>query len=1404
MSVVVSANMSSPTMETCADKVNPLVLGGTSQLDRYLAQLDPAYIAVNEKTREQWLTFTANMAECLNYYNIQNTLDGNWSAFFNQSLVSYARLSLQDTSAIQTYFSDLLAILQSSDEQAYTPRQRCDAFTTICYSIFTLCTFIDGQLTSPTSDSDYNNRLTDLVANKLKQPLAKLITYVLAADELHLSGGLSTLVPPIQLFGAQVPVSVTISNVELNSSSWFSPSPDFATYVAGLNADVSIFSNAVNPQPLQTSDPHYNELVWRSFLRASSHNLFTSVINTFIYACTYIQQLNAQAFTTALGTGQFPPHLSLYFSFLTMLEQAQNDLNKFTERHLNFFYESVLRLGPLPAQPNQAHVTLQLSKTTPEYLIPGGTLFSAGKDDKGVNVSYALVKDTVFNQATIASLKSFYIAGQLGETDNNTTTNIKNNGKAFASPVADSADGIGESITTTPAAWHPFGNKSVSNTGDVTMLMPLANVGFAIASQYLYLQEGKRVIQIQLFTSNISPFQQMPTARPPFSCQLTTPGTSTGWTTVDPTDVTLSCNTVSPSSVTLTVTLDPKFPAVGGYSTKLNGPSIQTDLPLIQFSLVDTNFGTTGYFQNIQFTSFTKCVITVTVGTNVNGNSNITPSAFNGLKTLYLSNDGGAIDPSQPFSPFGTPAVANTAMNVGCRELFLKPGATYSLLVEHTDIPDYSNPPTTSSGYTLWYYGAGLWFINSPYPEFWNIDFSNCNSWGCIIQDVVNVINTYQDAVNAAAPQLTTAYLEGGVWVNNPHPYSYPISNPPAYITPPTTRANPLGVLASGTIPVVNSNASPIIDYEDIYTPYSQASTAGFLRVLLNNDFGYDLYNVAMIQYRMDQSMAAARAIATTTAVSTYATTVTTNTTPGTDNFRAYQPLVPYAPTIKNISLNYTASVTLDITSSPTNPSNPYVHYYYIYPFGAVELTWPVSVLSAIKGQGNLQLPNVSELQPLTATQGATVQVPVGEITWSSSGSPSPASPNLWPPYIFPPFNGIVNGGTISFNSEFYIGLSSLKPGENVNLLFQVLDGSTNPLLVSPPKNQQIFWFCLCDNQWVALTEMVTDNTNQLTESGIITFQIPEGATSQNTLLPAGYIWLKAGLTGYPDTVCKLIKVLPQAALLQFADKGNSPDFLQKQIPAGSISKLVKPLAPVKQIVQPFQSFGGRTAESQPAFRVRVSERLRHKDRAIQIWDYEHLILQQFTTIQKVKCLNHTEYNPSMDDGILYSEQAPGHVTIVTIPYVNQSNSANVLKPYTNVSTLNAIENFISSRISAQVALHVYNPVFEEIALDFQVKFMPGVDVSYYTDQLNQAIVKYLSPWAFVDEADISFGGEIYKSTLVNFIEGQPYVNYITNVHMRSRASSSIQYSADKDTVVASNGISILVSAPVHAIIPLT
>jgi hypothetical protein len=73
--------------------------------------------------------------------------------------------------------------------------------------------------------------------------------------------------------------------------------------------------------------------------------------------------------------------------------------------------------------------------------------------------------------------------------------------------------------------------------------------------------------------------------------------------------------------------------------------------------------------------------------------------------------------------------------------------------------------------------------------------------------------------------------------------------------------------------------------------------------------------------------------------------------------------------------------------------------------------------------------------------------------------------------------------------------------------------------------------------------------------------------------------------------------------------------------------------------------------------------------------------------------------------------------------------------------------------------------------------------------------VRFLSPWAFTEGGVPSFGGKIYKASLINFIEEQPYVDYVTDVQLFHDTSDAIG-TADLAEVQGSRAVSILVSAP--------
>src|SRR4051812_49265281 len=67
--------------ENCNNK-NPLQRDGTSQSQRLLAALLPSYVLVDERKLEDLTAFVAGYASKINYFNITDTVDGDWVGFF--------------------------------------------------------------------------------------------------------------------------------------------------------------------------------------------------------------------------------------------------------------------------------------------------------------------------------------------------------------------------------------------------------------------------------------------------------------------------------------------------------------------------------------------------------------------------------------------------------------------------------------------------------------------------------------------------------------------------------------------------------------------------------------------------------------------------------------------------------------------------------------------------------------------------------------------------------------------------------------------------------------------------------------------------------------------------------------------------------------------------------------------------------------------------------------------------------------------------------------------------------------------------------------------------------------------------------------------------------------------------
>lgn len=153
---------------------------------------------------------------------------------------------------------------------------------------------------------------------------------------------------------------------------------------------------------------------------------------------------------------EVPAHLALYFAFIEVFHIAQEELNRFTQRHLEYFYNNILKFERKEAVADQVHLFFGIDSKETKAMVPKGTLFEGGSDDNGKKRLYASDFDVIVNKSEINQVKAVTIDGS----------------------DSDEAKSIVQDDILNDGTPRPF------------------ELGFAISSPVLYLKDGARTVQV--------------------------------------------------------------------------------------------------------------------------------------------------------------------------------------------------------------------------------------------------------------------------------------------------------------------------------------------------------------------------------------------------------------------------------------------------------------------------------------------------------------------------------------------------------------------------------------------------------------------------------------------------------------------------------------------------------------------------------------------------------------------------------------------------------------------------------------------------------------------------------------------------------------------------------------------
>ncbi|MBL1260682.1 MAG: baseplate J/gp47 family protein [Thiotrichaceae bacterium] len=442
-----------------------------------------------------------------------------------------------------------------------------------------------------------------------------------------------------------------------------------------------------------------------------------------------------------------------------------------------------------------------------------------------------------------------------------------------------------------------------------------------------------------------------------------------------------------------------------------------------------------------------------------------------------------------------------------------------------------------------------------------------------------------------------------------------------------------------------------------------------------------------------------------------------------TENSRRKKPKAmpnpPYTPLIKQILLNYKAHSIIRMgVDSPLNQQSMDERFFHVHPFG-VQQEYPAE--------------NKNKVQ------------------------------------LFPHYED---------DGNLFIGIEAIELNGTLNLYFDLDEETTCPTLSS---RSLMRWYCLTKNGWQLLerNRIISDSTEGFLMSGVVAVDLPSGMISDSLVMPVGQYWLKVATSGALDSFSGLRAIVTNVAQLECALKTVASSNMVKAFNSDTMWRSVAKVAGLAALRNIGHPSGGRLAEDQPHYRMRVSERLRHKGRASTPWDYERLILESFPAIYKVKCFPNT---------VCHDEAPhPGNILVVVVPEIKQAIQSSCQRRMVNSAELARIRIFIQKLVSPFVTVEVRNPAYEKIQVRCTVKFSGDINAGgLYINQLNQAVSDYLCPWCDTGY-QVKFGWIIRADDIESYIRELDYVDFVTNFSMLHITDEVNEKHTLKDTATLDN-----------------
>lgn len=342
--------------------------------------------------------------------------------------------------------------------------------------------------------------------------------------------------------------------------------------------------------------------------------------------------------------------------------------------------------------------------------------------------------------------------------------------------------------------------------------------------------------------------------------------------------------------------------------------------------------------------------------------------------------------------------------------------------------------------------------------------------------------------------------------------------------------------------------------------------------------------------------------------------------------------------------------------------------------------------------------------------------------------------------------------GTIFFN------ISEARGNDRIRLFFEMA-----PLKREIEKEYLpcIQWSFFNKTGWELIKpdNLLSDTTGNLLNTGLVDILLP-APIGDELLDENGDFWLAAKVSCHTQNCSSIRNVYlnPIKARLEIPEEMEAliDEPLENFTGLVSFEKSMPGLTDIYQIIP---AKGGRSPETPEDMRLRITQQISHRDRAILPSDYEQMVLAEFPEVEKVLCLPGTDSKGS---------NRKATVTLV----VMQKEANKKILPLCEHRLLIEIEEYLSKKTSPFVTVDAITPIYETVTVCCSLHIKPGYSVGDILRQTGIRINNCIAPWMYNDETPV-FGLSFSSTDLYNTIRESEAILDVRTLHIAHVAYTS-------------------------------